>query len=84
MRERYDVSQRQHRNGSGLASASSGHRFAVVMVLEAHPPERTAILSLDRGLDSCVATQANDGNGAASFKPSGWVAPTLLGEFGER
>jgi hypothetical protein len=39
--------------------ASNEHRFAVVMVLEPHPPERTAILSLDPGLDSCVATQAN-------------------------
>jgi hypothetical protein len=64
--------------------ASNERGFAVVMVLEPHPPERTAILSLDPGLDSCVATQANDGNGAASFKPSGWVAPTLLGEFRER
>jgi hypothetical protein len=64
--------------------ASNEHGFAVVMVLEPHPPKRTAILSLDPGLDSCVATQANDGNGAASFKPLGWVAPSLLGEFGER
>jgi hypothetical protein len=27
--------------------------------------------------------QANDENSAVSFKLSGWVASTLLGEFGE-